>query len=338
MKEKTFCKVGKRVLNMSEKAGIFTLVELLMRKSCKSGISFRQQDRAGRCQSTDLPSSFFIQLLNCSIVRLFKCFPVPSNFRVPCSSVLTSRVKIRIFTLIELLIVIAIIAILAAMLLPALNGARQKAKEIACTSNLKQMGVMYGMYGNDYKDYLPQVPENGTFTFYTREIISISTVPEWVSYGKFYPAGYVKSGRVFYCPLSDGKNVMGDYYGNAGAWSWINFLNNGGKPETIKSNVAGGYLFRSLNAFKSATNPADDKMASAQTFAGIVSKGVNRALAHDFGCFYANARSPGHGNGKRYNILYGDLHVQTYSCKTFQFYKTNTDMGRYFYEAVDLGR
>lgn len=41
---------------------------------------------------------------------------------------------------------------------------------------------------------------------------------------------------------------------------------------------------------------------------------------------------------KRYNILYGDLHVQTYSCKTFQFYRTNTDMGRYFYEAVDLGR
>ena len=120
------------------------------------------------------------------------------------------------------------------------GSARQKAKEIACTSNLKQMGVMYGMYGGDYKDYLPQVPENATFSFYTREIISISTVPEWGSYGKFYPAGYVKTGRVFYCPLNDGKNVIGDYYGNAGAWSWINFLNNGGKPETVKSNVAGG--------------------------------------------------------------------------------------------------
>ncbi len=395
MKEKVFRRAGKRVLNVSEKAGvftlikflirkpdkrrgvfsflqmfacfnvelfkcfpvpsffrvpcpifflrrgkirIFTLIELFMRESCKNGISFRQQGWAGRCQSPDLTSSFFLQMFACFNVELFKCFPAPSSFRVPCSMFLLRRVKIRIFTLIELLIVIAIIAILAAMLLPALNSARQKAKEIACTSNLKQMGVMYGMYGGDYKDYLPQVPENATFSFYTREIISISTVPEWVSYGKFYPAGYVKTGRVFYCPLNDGKNVMGDYYGNAGAWSWINFLNNGGKPETVKSNVAGGYLFRSLNAFKSTTNPADDKMASAQTFAGIVSKGVNRALAHDFGCFYANARAPGHGNGKRYNILYGDLHVQTYSCKTFQFYRTNTDMGRYFYEAVDLGR
>ena len=85
----------------------FTLIEFLMRKGSKIGISFRQQqDRAGRCQSHDLTSSFFIQLLNCSNVRLFKCFPVPSYFRVPCSSVLTSRVKIRIFTLIELLIII----------------------------------------------------------------------------------------------------------------------------------------------------------------------------------------------------------------------------------------
>ncbi len=74
-----------------------------MRESCKSVISFRRQGRAGHCQSPDPASSFFLPLLNCSIVRLFKCFPVPSYFRVPCSSVLTSRVKIRIFTLIELL-------------------------------------------------------------------------------------------------------------------------------------------------------------------------------------------------------------------------------------------
>ena len=48
-----------------------------------------------------------VRLFQCFSVRLYHCFPVPSSFRVPCSSVLTSRVKICIFTLIELLIVIA---------------------------------------------------------------------------------------------------------------------------------------------------------------------------------------------------------------------------------------
>ena len=114
-------------------------------KSCKKDVSFRrQQSRAGRCQSPDLTSSFFFRLLNCSIVRLF-----------PCSSVLTSRVKTRIFTLIELLIVIAIIAILAAMLLPALNSARRTAKRIGCISNQKQLAIGINGYFDDNKEHFP---------------------------------------------------------------------------------------------------------------------------------------------------------------------------------------
>lgn len=63
--------------------------------------------------------------------------------------------RINAFTLIELLVVIAIIAILAAMLMPALEGARQSAESVNCMANEKQMGLAFAQYGLDNNDYIP---------------------------------------------------------------------------------------------------------------------------------------------------------------------------------------
>ena len=61
------------------------------------------------------------------------------------------------FTLIELLVVISIIAVLMAIMMPALNRVRQQGQAVVCSSNLKQLGVGFILYSQTYEDFIPPV-------------------------------------------------------------------------------------------------------------------------------------------------------------------------------------
>ncbi len=101
------------------------------------------------------------------------------------------RQKHNAFTLVELLVVIAIISILAAVLFPVFATAREKARQTACASNLKQLGLGFAQYMQDYDDSYPRAAA----TTVGAPALSI-TAGGWTN--EVYP--YVKSLGVYTCP------------------------------------------------------------------------------------------------------------------------------------------
>ena len=78
----------------------------------------------------------------------------------------SSGIRQRGFTLIELLIVIGTIALLMAIILPALNRARGQTRTVVCLSNLRQLGLAFACYANDYDDYAMPLYEPATDTYW----------------------------------------------------------------------------------------------------------------------------------------------------------------------------
>ena len=120
----------------------FTLIELLVSSAVSSWHFFTPETTA----ETQQKSSLFLKREVGFGERGKTSFPVKRSF---------SPLPKSAFTLIELLVVIAIIAVLAAILLPALNSARNRGQGISCLSNEKQLAQIYLFYADDHDAYLP---------------------------------------------------------------------------------------------------------------------------------------------------------------------------------------
>ena len=107
--------------------------------------------------------------------------------------------RLSAFTLIELLVVIAIIAILAAILFPVFARARENARRASCQSNLKQIGLGFAQYSQDYDEKQPYALLGGN---------NAANRPlQWPD--AIQP--YIKSAQVFVCPSAIAKAKPSDY-------------------------------------------------------------------------------------------------------------------------------
>jgi prepilin-type N-terminal cleavage/methylation domain-containing protein/prepilin-type processing-associated H-X9-DG protein len=155
----------------------------------------------------------------------------------------TSRVRRGGFTLIELLVVIAIIAILAAILFPVFAQARAKARQIACLSNMKQIGTAMMMYAQDYDENLVAYRMRSSVT--TQFMNPFAADPRVGANSKrplFFNQAldpYIKNYDVWKCPSNPGAWVNIDangVMGNAGS----GFQSYGGQ----NSYAANNYVIR----------------------------------------------------------------------------------------------